>query len=750
MELYYSRLCSAAVLSLTLVSPLTVAQSSTSSDNTAIDEVVVTGEYLYSDQLNSLRILTPILDVPQSLSIITAEQIDEQGFTSIGDIVNYTPGVNNSQGEGHRDSVVFRGVRSTADFYIDGARDDVQYFRPLYNLEQVEILRGPNALLFGRGGTGGILNRVTKKGEVGESFTDFSIAAGTFGDYGIEIDANIDTGDTSAVRINAFYEELENHRDFFDGERFGFNPTAHFEFGSDTTLDVSYELIDHERFIDRGIPTDENGDPVEAFEDTVFGDSADNFTTIEADVFRASLQHQFSDSLKGNFSAFYGDYDKTYQNYFPSAFFEAGSINNTSASGAFDQIQIDGYVDNTERENFILSGNLVGEFDLGSTEHSFVVGIEYIDTSSDQDRFNTVFESFDPAATFPDGTTDQITIELNNGFNLTNGVIADDNGNILATNIGFGINGFGDGFGADDTAPGAALNDRTFVDIETTSFYFQDEIAITENFLAVIGARFDNFDIDVFNLDNGQSISRSDNEVSPRAGLIYKPSDNLSFYASYSESFLPRSGEQFTNFTSDGDSDNVDPDVFENQEIGVKWDFMPGLSLTAAYFDNEQESATDTRQGDGTFEVRGLEVDGFEIQLKGSITDQLHIIAGYSNMDGITDNGAELPRELPENTFSAWASYDVNQDFGFGLGLTYQDESFATDFDIGNDESTHPTLPSYTKVDASAYYNISEAFRLQLNIENLTDELYFPNSHTANNVTVGESVNARLSLTGRF
>ena len=732
MKLYYSSFCGAAVLSLTLISPLTVAQSSADSDETAIDEIVITGQYLYADQVNALRTPTPIIDVPQSLSIITAEQIDEQGFTSIGDIVNYTPGINNSQGEGHRDSVVFRGVRSTADFYIDGVRDDVQYYRPLYNLEQVEVLRGPNALLFGRGGTGGLLNRVTKKGEIGESFTDLGLSLGTFGDYGIEVDANIDTGDTSAVRINAFYEDLENHRDAFDGERFGFNPTARFELSNDTTLDLSYELIDHERFIDRGVPTDPaTGEPVEAFEDTVFGDSEDNLTTIEADVLRASLQHQFSNSLKGNFSAFYGDYEKTYQNYFPSDFDPVNS-----------QIELDGYVDNTERETFVLSGNLVGEFGFGSTEHIFVVGVEYIDTSSDQDRFNTVWDT---------NLDDQEFFDVVNGeFNLRNGVVTDVNGVVVATNTGFGINGFGSGFGADETTANTNLNDRTFVDIETTSFFFQDEISITENFIAVLGARFDNFDIDVFNFLNGQRISRNDDEVSPRAGLIYKPSENLSFYASYSESFLPRSGEQFTNFTSGTDSDNVDPDVFENQEIGVKWDFMPGLSLTAAYFQNEQISATDTQQGNGTFEVQGLDIDGFEIQLKGSITDQLHIIAGYSNMDGITDNGAELPRELPENTFSAWASYDVNQDFGFGLGFTYQDESFATDFDIGNDESTHPTLPSYTKVDASAYYNISEAFRLQLNIENLTDELYFPNSHTANNVTVGESVNARLSLTGRF
>ena len=125
-----------------------------------IEEVVVKGNVLYSDQVTALKTPVPVLDVPQTVSIVTDDDIRKQGFREIGDIVRYTPGVNTSQGEGHRDSVVFRGVRSTADFFQDGVRDDVQYYRSLYNVEQVEILRGPNALLFGRGGTGGIINRV--------------------------------------------------------------------------------------------------------------------------------------------------------------------------------------------------------------------------------------------------------------------------------------------------------------------------------------------------------------------------------------------------------------------------------------------------------------------------------------------------------------------------------------------------------------------------------------------------------------
>ena len=126
-----------------------------------LEEVAVFGRFLQSEAVRALRTPTPIIDVPQSLSIVTSEQIEQRGYASVADMISYIS-VSMSQGEGHRDAVVFRGVRSTADFFIDGIRDDSQYYRSFYNLDQVEILRGPNALLFGRGGAGGVLNRVTK------------------------------------------------------------------------------------------------------------------------------------------------------------------------------------------------------------------------------------------------------------------------------------------------------------------------------------------------------------------------------------------------------------------------------------------------------------------------------------------------------------------------------------------------------------------------------------------------------------
>ena len=669
-----------------------------------IERLTVEGKYLSVNQANSIKSPTPIIDVPQSLSIMTAEDITARGITSIGQIIDYTPGVNTSQGEGHRDAVVFRGVRSTADFYLDGNRDDVQYYRALYNVEQVEILRGPNALLFGRGGTGGILNRVSKKAKTGEQFVNYNVSANTFGAYNLQLDTNIETTEDSAVRINAMYESLDNHRDFFYGDRYGFNPTARIVLSEDTIVDLSYEYIDHERFIDRGVPTGANGEPVEAFEDIVFGDPENNYQTLDADVFRANLQHTFSDNLKGNFNAFYGDYDKVYANFYASGFDPETNI-----------VTLDGYVDNTQRENLILSANLVGEFTTGSIDHTVIFGGEVINTKSNQDRFNPVFDS-----TGNDKESFLVTRPLS--FRGLSGTNAEG----VAVSTAF-----------------SALNDDTHVDLDVYSFYVQDEIALTENFDLVIGARFDSFDIEVFDARPTvlETRNRKDEEVSPRAGLVYKPQENISIYASYSESFLPRSGEQYANIN--GDADRLDPDTFTNQEIGIKWDFADSMSFTAAIFENEQVSLdNDPNDPEGFVEVDS-DVSGFELQLQGYITDQWQITANYSNLDGENADGVDL-RELPENTLSVWTTYQVNDVFGFGVGATYQDESNILT------AANSPVLPSYTRVDASAYYDINDKMRLQLNVENLTDELYFPNAHSTHQATVGAPINARLSLIGSF
>ena len=671
--------------------------SNTSSFSQDVEEIVVKGKVLYSDQVTALKTPVPIIDVPQTLSIVTDDEIRIQGFRELGDIVRYTPGVNTSQGEGHRDSIVFRGVRSTADFYLDGVRDDVQYYRSLYNLEQVEILRGPNALLFGRGGTGGIINRVTKKAVLDEQFGSFDMGADSFGAFDFAVDYNVSTGEKSALRINFHSDTLENHRDYYDGDRYGFNPTFRLELSPATTLDLSYEHADHERFIDRGVPT-LNGEPVEAFEEIVFGDTDTNLQTLRADIYRANLSHEFSDTRKGNLVVQYSDFQKMYKNYYASGY-----------SGG-DTFTADGYKDPTERTNLIISGNIVNEFQTGSAKHTLLVGAEIIDTENENYRYNTFF----------------ITTEDDNEvFNITRP-------------INFGVNAAGVRTYNDFTAD---LKSSTESDIEVTSIYIQDQIDVTDKFKILLGGRFDNFDITVRDVKKGTSESREDEEFSPRAGLIFKPQENVSLYVSYAESFLPRSGEQFKKL--DANAARLDPDVYESTEIGVKWDIRPGLSFTASYFDSEQTIATrDSDTGENS-EIVGLQVDGIELELKGQVTEKLSLAIGYSDLDGETAKGGE-PREIPEYTASLWATYEVNDRFGIGFGVTAQGES-----NIKNDKPGL-ILPDYTRVDFAAYYDLADDLSIQLNVENVTDELYFPHSHSTHQASVGEPLNARISLRKTF
>ena len=668
-----------------------------------LDEFVVTDQFLFSDQVNALKTPTPVIDVPQSLSITSAADISLRGFDSVGDIVDYTPGVNMNQGEGHRDAVVFRGIVSTADFFVDGVRDDVQYYRPLYNVEQVEILRGPNALLFGRGGAGGVINRVTKKAEIGQDFNAYSLSLDTFGASEVYLDKNVAINENTAFRLNAYFNTFENHRDFSDGSGYGVNPSFKFELSDQTTLDVSLEAIDYDRSIDRGIPSGDNGKPVDALNDVVFADSDLNKSEFESLSFRALLQHSFSDSLKGIFTASYIDYDKLYQNLYAKSYVETTNI-----------ATLDGYVDTTERQNLVLSGNLVAEFETGDIKHTLLFGSEFISSDSENDRYTDEW-----------GGSESKDFNANGPF-TQNGLGTDSGG--AATSVAF-----------------TALYDETSTDITVFSLYVQDEIELFDQLTVVLGARFDSFDIEVDGqawnktasaLESAEG-SQKDEEFTPRAGLVYKPKEDISLYASYSQTFVPQSGEQFATLGDAG----LDPDEFTNLEAGIKWDLADDQSVTLAIFKIEQDLVED--DGAGGSQINEAEIEGFEAQYLGRITDQWTVSAGYTYLTG-EDKDGDRPGELPESSFSVWNNYQLTEKLGLGLGAIYQGDSTPK----GGSDTVK--VPSFVRVDAAAYYQLSENLRLQLNVENLLDEEYYPHAYSTHQFTVGAPLNATVSIKGTF
>ena len=688
---------------LLLASIASIAGMPAVAQSTSVDEIVVTSEYNKPDT-SALKMPIPLVDVPQSLTIIGQEEIKLRGYGDLGDLVRYTPGVNTSQGEGHRDAIVFRGVRSTADFFIDGVRDDVQYYRPLYNLEQVEILRGPNAMLFGRGSTGGALNRVTKKAVIGTDAASADLSIDSFGAYNVAADVNMAMSADSSLRINAFVETLENDRDYYDGDRYGINPTYRRAIDNQTTLDLSVELMDHERFIDRGIPTGPNGAPVDGLRDIVFGSASLNTQTLEATIFRGTLTREFSDTMTGVFNVHYADYEKMYQNLYPSGY-----------DGTAGTVTLDGYRDPTDRTHMIINGHITSQFTAGGMSHTLLVGGEYIDTENENHRFNSQWST---------SGSDKETFALPaSGSRLD---ITTNSAN-AATTVNFDQD----------------LNNRTETDITATSFFVQDQIAINDKLQVLLGARFDDFELTLRDTEDPAAVTSEDrnwDEVSPRFGLIYKPQSNVSLYASSSETFMPRSGEQYKAVKAAA----LDPDEYENTEYGVKWDVSDELTVTASMFEQEAETESSVA-GEGF--IQQLEVDGFELQVNGKISDRTSVSFGYSDMDGEAGDGGTA-YEVPETMYSLFIDHQASERLSYGIGLTYQDESIIKQ--KTRQAEPQPYMPDYTRIDASLSYVMSDDTTVRVIIENLADEDYYPHSHATHQVSVGDPTNAKISLSRKF
>ena len=672
------------------------------------EELEVKGNVLFKDQVNSMKPPVPIINVPQAVSIVTDEDILDQGFRALGDIVRYVPGIHTTQGEGHRDAVVIRGVRTTADFYQNGLRDDVQYYRSLYNVEQVEVLKGPNALLFGRGGTGGLINRVSKKALIGETFTNMNVGFDSFGAGDFAVDGNIDVNDSVAFRLMAHSDSLANHRDQYDGDRFGINPTMTFAVNSETEIGLSLEYLDHERYIDRGIPTSIIGGastsasrPVDALNHITYGTDG-NVHTTEASILTGTLVHNYSDSGKINLTVSSNDFNKMYQNLY------VNSYDGTN-------VQLKGYNDVTLRETTTIAFSNVNDLDRGT----LTVGLDIIETDNENTRFNSWFDNENAAER-----------NIDNHF--------------LATATDFQIDKDGNRTALDYTSD---LKTHSTTDLEVTSLYLNGNIDLSDQWIMVLGARYEQVDTTIAYSEgaSGRSAirvlkntaSRDDSNVSPRLGLIYKPQENMSLYLSYSESFIPKSGEQYKKWSAA----TFDPDVYENTEIGFKYDMDDRISMSFAYFD--QETVKGQEDGVGGSEVIGMAIDGFEIGIAGEVNDQNSINFGLSSVDATKSAGSGEQKEIPELTWSLWYTHRASDLFSLSFGALYQDDQLIN-------KENQARLDDFTRIDMAMTITPSDSDTVRINIENLSDETYYPHSHSTHQASVGEPLNVRLSYQKTF
>jgi catecholate siderophore receptor len=658
-------------------------------------EIVVTGiadGYASDDGSTATKTPTPLIDVPQAVTVITRDQLDDQATRSLNEALRYVPGISMETGEGHRDQVFLRGQATTADFYIDGLRDDAQYYRPLYNVERIEVLKGANALIFGRGGGGGAINRVSKQADPMEMFGALSASADQFGAFSLAGDVNASLGQGFAGRVNATYEEFDNNRDFYRGRFIGISPTVTADLGPATRLTATYSYDDDKRTTDRGLPS-LNGEPLKGFDDTFFGDPDYNEASAQVHIARARLTHVFSEVLSANATVQYANYDKFYANIVPSG------TDGTTAT-------LSGYESGTDRENLIGQANLVAQFDTGNVGHTLLVGVEAMEQRTDAVRNQAVFTGGATSATVP-----------------------------LAETI---------------FVPAFTLRPQSAStsDLSVVSAYVQEQVDFGIVQL-VGGVRYERFDLDSADLISGTPGARVDKRWNPRFGVIVKPLEAVSLYASYSESFLPQSGDQFSVLSPQNAL--LEPEVFKNHEIGLKWLLKPELFLTAAVFRLDRENTRAPDPADSSFVVLtgSTRVEGFEVSLAGSVLPGFDVSLGYTYLDGeirsTTTSAAAGTRlmQLPRHHVAAWGRYELNDRFALGAGVVHQSSQYAS-------LSHNVTLPAYTRVDAAAYYDLTERIALQLNVENLFDADYFASAHGDNNIQPGQPLTARVGARVRF
>lgn len=627
--------------------------------------------------------------------MISSQLIKDQRMQSMSDIVRYVPGVTAGQGEGNRDQIVLRGTASTADFYVDGVRDDVQYYRDVYNVDHVEALKGPNAMAFGRGGGGGVLNRVMKQAGVNPA-GELSVEAGGHDHARLSTDLGQSLSSALAGRVASVYQSSRSFRKGVQLERFGINPMLVVTpADKSTTLSLAYEHFEDHRTADRGIPSFD-GQPYHTAPSTFFGDAARSHSNARVNAASATLVHQLASGLMVTNRTRFASYDKFYRNVFSGA-----------VSADATTVSIQAYDNATDRTNLFSQTDAIAHLQTGSLGHVLLIGAEAGRQWSDNFRRTGYFNGTETSVSAP---TANPTVSTPITFTQSS-------------------------TDADNHVVNSVL-----------SVYALDQIKISRRWQFVGGLRYEVFDIDVDNNRTGTSLGRHDRMLSPRLGLIYKPRNPVSLYSSLSVSYLPSSGDQFSALTDVTRA--LKPEQFTNYEVGAKWELTRQLSLTTAAFRLER---TNTRANDPSNPGRIVQTGtqrttGYEVQLQGALTSAWDVIAGMSHQKALITSAttaapaAALVPLVPRNTASMWNRYQLTSRWALGAGVVHQARSYAA---IDN----AVTLRAFTRIDAAGYYTIASAVRVQLNVENLFDIRYHPTANNNNNISPGAPRTLRLSLT---
>lgn len=681
-----------------------------------------------ANKASSEKFTAPLLDTPRTVNVIPEELIKDRGASSLQDVLRTTPGVTLGSGEGGTpagDRPFIRGYEASTDIFVDGLRDYARGSHETFNLEAVEVIKGPSSAYTGRGGTGGSINLSTKQAKM-NNFFEGSAGVGTEGQYRLTADGNIVLTDTAAFRLNLMRTGGDiPGRNENEYDRYGVAAALALGLGTPTRIKLSYSHIVNKDTPDWGIPFNnpanpDRATPLEPNRDNYYGRKNVDYRTNKFDTITADVEHDFSDRFTARNVTRWSQSMQDYL-YTRATFDNCGtSGGNVPAPSCYTedgdlQFRRDNRARWREAEALINQTELRGNFDTGSLKHTFIAGIEF----SHEDIYsrNTL-----PGQGGPASDTDSF-------WN------PNPNRNYGPRNLAFG----------DKFKNGT---------IRTKSIYMFDTVELTPQWLVNLGLRWDDFNVS--DATNGNR--RSDKMWNYQAGIVYKPAPNGSIYLSYGTSANP-AGE---NFGQAGGADgpaggatlhDLKPEKSRSWELGTKWDiFNEKLSLTAAYFQTDKTDARSTDPTTGDVSLAGSNrVRGFEIGAAGAITPKWNVWAGYTYLDpkvkkyrsGSNVFDGKQIKFIAKNSATLWTTYEFLPQWTAGGGITYVGKRFM------NDANTL-YLPSHTVYDAMLRYDVSKQISLQLNVNNLSNERVYDASHVGLFANVGPGRSYVLTATYRY
>ena len=661
------------------------------------DQIVVVGERGEARDSSMGRLTQPVVDTPQSISVISEFELEARAINNLNDALRSAPGVTLGAGEfsWQGNAPTIRGFVARNDIFLDGMRDFGNYFRDPFNLQQLEILQGPSSVYFGRGSTGGAINQTGKR-PTGEDRTSLSVAAGTDDTYRVVGDIERRASDTVAARATAMvHNNAIAERDVAEFRRWGVAPSLALGLGTPTRLTASYVHQSEDNIPDYGHPW-YFGAPAPVERDVFYGHDSDWLET-NVDIATVRLEHDLSSAITIRDQLRYGHYTRDFR--ISESVLAPGT---TPDQPLADVMVAYNMWSGNSTETFLQNQlDAVAAFSTGGIDHTLVAGFEVGKETSDPVFENSLDVPMQPLLN-PDPTRP---------------------------------------FAASVVYP--RLTAAT--EAETLAFYAIDTIALSERWELAVGARWDRFDSDyhgVFRDPSGaitlvQDIPQVDEAPSGRVALTYKPTPNLNVYVAAGTSFNP-SAEALTQITSGRalgtQNANLDPEENETYEAGFKFD-LPGerAMLTGAVFHLAKTNVRVADPNNSGFNVLDGEqqVDGLQLQLVGNLTEDWYLSAAYTYLDSeVVKASAGSPSvgrpllNTPENSASLLTEYRVLPEVMIGFAATYLDERLAQ-----NSGATPLVAPGYTVIDGMAKYEFNDHTSVQLNVFNLADEAYADQLH---------------------